>query len=134
MDASSTFATTPSNRWLGLRLLQRSPDLARVEMPVRAEFLQEAGVVQGGILTALADTTAVWLLWPDLATDHTMTGSGCSMHFLGGATLDGGPLLAEAVPLRRGRTLSVCESTVHQGDRLVAKGTFTFLVRQRRTS
>jgi uncharacterized protein (TIGR00369 family) len=132
VESSQTFATTPSNRWLGLRLVQRSAERVEVEVPVRAEFLQEAGVVQGGILTALADTTAVWLLWPDLGPSRTMTGTGCSMNFLAAATLDGGPLRAHASPLRVGRTLAVCESTVRQGDHIVAKGTFTFLLRERR--
>jgi uncharacterized protein (TIGR00369 family) len=133
VDPSKTFAATPCNRWLGLRLVQRSLQRVEVELPVRAEFLQEEGVVQGGILTALADTAAVWLLWPDLDPMQAMTGTGCSMQFLAAGTLDGGPLRAVATPLRVGRTLAVSECEVHQSGRLVAKGTFTFLFRSRRT-
>ncbi len=102
-----------------------------VELPVRAEFLQEEGVVHGGILTALADTAAVYLLWPELHPQRSMTGIEFKMNFLGAATAAGGPLLATATPLRIGGTIGVCESVVRQGDRLVAKGTFTFLVRER---
>lgn len=129
---AARFAATPVNAWLGMRLRHRSPERVEVELPVRAELLQEEGVVQGGVLTALADTAAVWLLWPDLPPARTITGLGCSMHFLASATLAGGPLLATATPVRIGGTIAVGESTVHQGDRLVAKGTFTFLLRDRR--
>ena len=102
-----------------------------LELPVRTEFLQEEGVVQGGVLTALADTAAVWLLWPDLGPNRTMTGIECKMNFLGAATAPGAPLVAVAALLRKGGTIAVCESVIHQGDRLVAKGTFTFLQRAR---
>ena len=132
MDASAQFAATPSNRWLGLVLVERSAQRAVVELPVRAELLQEEGVVQGGILTALADTTAVWLLWPDLGPHRAMTGVDCAMQFLGAARAGGAPLRAVATPLRVGGTIAVCESVVTQGERLVAKGTFTFLLRERR--
>ena len=126
------FANTPCNRWLGFRLLERSAERVVIEQTVRTEMLQEGGVVQGGLLTALADTAAVYLLWPDLREDQTMTGTTVSMQFLAGALPDNEPLQAEAVPLRIGGTVAVCESTVRQGSRLVAKGTFTFLLRQRR--
>ncbi len=130
--APERFAATPINRLLGMRLRHRSPERVEAELPVRPELLQEEGVVQGGVLTALADAAAVWLLWPDLPPARTITGLGCSMHFLASATLSGGPLLATATPVRVGRTVAVCDGTVHQGERLVARGTFTFLLRDRR--
>lgn len=129
---SDDFANTPCNRWLGFRLLERSAERVVIEQTVRTEMLQEGGVVQGGLLTALADTAAVYLLWPDLRENQTMTGTTVSMQFLAGALPSEEPLQAEAVPLRIGRTVAVCESTVRQGSRLVAKGTFTFLLRERR--
>ena len=132
MDAAERFAGTPCNRLFGMRLVARSATRVELELPVRAEFAQEEGVVQGGILTALADTAAVYLLWPDLGPARSMTGTECSMHFLAAAAPQGPPLRATAVPLRIGRTLAVCESTIEQGGRLVAKGTFSFLLRERR--
>jgi uncharacterized protein (TIGR00369 family) len=132
VHAHERFAATPSNRWLGLVLVERTAQRVVVELPVRAELLQEEGVVQGGILTALADTCAVWLLWPDLAPERAMTGIDCAMQFLGAGSPDGGPLRAVATPLRVGGTIAVCETVVTQGGRPVAKGTFTFLLRVRR--
>lgn len=132
MTGDDRFAATPCNRWLGLRLVSRSKERVELELPVRAEFVQEEGVVQGGILTALADTAAVWLVWPDLPADRGMTGIEFSMRFLSSARADAGALRAIATPLRIGSTIAVGESVVTQGDRTVAKGTFTFLVRDRR--
>jgi uncharacterized protein (TIGR00369 family) len=122
------FERTPVNRWLGFRLRSRTPERVEIEQDVRPEMLQETGVVQGGLLTALADTAAVYLLWPDLSAARTMTGTTVSMQFLSGARPGAGPLRAVATPLRVGRRLAVCESLVHQGERLVCKGTFTFLL------
>ena len=126
------FDVTPCNRWLGFQLVSRSRERVVIDQEVRREMLQESGVVQGGLLTALADTAAVYLLWPDLDGDHCMTGTTVSMQFLTGAIPDAESLRAVAVPLRVGRTVAVCETSIHQGDRLVAKGTFTFLLRDKR--
>lgn len=134
MDPVATFATTPCNRWLGLRLVHRAADRVVVEQSLRPELLQEEGVVQGGLLTALADTAAVWLLWPDLDPSRQMTGIDCSMQFLGAGRGSGGPLVATATPLRVGTTIAVAESRIEQDGRLIAKGTFTFLLRARRPS
>jgi uncharacterized protein (TIGR00369 family) len=132
MDCAAVFAGTPSNRFLGLRLLSRSAGRTEVELPLRAELLQEEGVVHGGFLATLADTAAVWLLWPDLGTDRSMTSIEFKVNFLGAGRDGGGPLRAVATLLRKGRTVAVCESEVLQDGRLVAKGTFTYLLRDRR--
>lgn len=127
--AAAAFAATPSNRLLGARLLERSAARVLVELPLRDELLQEAGIVQGGLLTALADTAAVYVLWPDLGSSRTMTGTDCTMNFLSAATRHGGTILATATPLRIGRTLAITEVVLEQAGRLVAKGTFRFLLR-----
>jgi 1,4-dihydroxy-2-naphthoyl-CoA hydrolase len=132
MTTSEDFDNTPVNRWLGMQMITRSSEQVSIKLPVRVEMLQEGGVVQGGILTALADTAAVYLLWPDLEQDKTMFGTTVSMQFLSPATAGAGPLIASAIPVRLGKTISVCESTIHQDDRLIAKGTFTFLQQKRR--
>ena len=131
MDPFADFANTPSNRFLGMRLVSRSADRSEVELPMRAEFVQEQGVVHGGFLSALADSAAVYLIGPDLGPDRAMTGIEFKMNFLAAARADGPPLRAVATPLRQGKTIAVCESEVHQGERQIAKGTFTYLLRDR---
>ena len=50
---SAPFDEVPVNRWLGFRLRERGPSRVVIEQDVRDEMLQEGGVVQGGLLTAL---------------------------------------------------------------------------------
>jgi len=130
MDPFATFAATPSNRWLGSRLCARSAERAELELPLRAEFAQEEGVIHGGLIAMLADTAAVYLLWPDLG-GRRMTSIEFKVNFLSAARPDGGPLRAVATVLRQGRTIAVCESEVWQHDRRIAKGTFTYLLSDR---
>lgn len=131
-ELAARFAATPSNRLLGSRLLARSKDRVELELPVRGELLQEEGVVHGGLLTTLADTAAVYLVWPDLQPDRTMTSIDFAMTFLAPGLPDRGPLRAVAVPLRIGRSVAVCESTVSQDGVLLCKGTFHYLLRDRK--
>ncbi len=133
-DLAAIFAATPANRLLGARLVARSPQRVELELPVRAGLLQEEGVVHGGFLAALADTAAVYLVWPDLPPDRTMTSIDFAMTFLAPGLPDRGPLQAVAVPLRLGRSVAVCESTVSQGGALLCKGTFHYLLRDRHPS
>lgn len=132
--AAARFASTPVHRLLGLRLVARDAAQAIVAMPMRPELLQEAGLVQGGLLASLADAAAVWLLWPGLPADRTMTGIDCNVQFLRGARPENGELLATAVLLRAGRTIAVVDSVVSQAGRTVARGTFTFLQQARQAA
>ncbi len=133
MDPAQRFAATPSNQLLGMRLVSRSAERVELELPTRPELAQEEGVVHGGFVTTLADSAAVYLLWPELGQGRTMTSIEFKMNFLGAGDPNGAPLRAVATPLRVGRTVAVCESEVFQGDRRIAKGTFTYLVRDKQT-
>lgn len=125
--AHDGFHATPVNRFLGMRLVSRSDAKAVVALPVRPDFVQEHGVVHGGMITALADTAAVYLIHPDhLETGRAMTSIDAHVSFLRPGRADGGDLVAEAEPIRIGRRVAVCRSQVRQDDRLVAVGTFTY--------
>ena len=79
-------------------------------------------------MARLADTAAVYLLWPELGERRDMTGTSASVQFLAAARAAAGPLKATATPVRVGRRIAVCESSVSQGERLICKGVFTFLL------
>ncbi|MGE3171364.1 MAG: PaaI family thioesterase [Planctomycetota bacterium] len=132
IDVDAVFERTQTNRLLGMRLLSRSPDRVEVELPVRPELLQEEGVVHGGLLSTLCDTAAVYLAWPELQPDRTMTSIEFKMNFLAAGLPDRGPVRAVATVLRRGSSVLVCESEAFQQDQRLCKGTFTYLVRDRR--
>jgi uncharacterized protein (TIGR00369 family) len=133
MDPERTFAETPVNGLLSLRLCSRSAERVEVELDARPELAQEAGVVHGGLLALLADTAAVYLLWPDLPADRTLTSIEFKLNFLAAGRPGGPPLRAVATVLRKGRTVAVCESEVFQDGRRLCKGTFTYLQYERPT-
>jgi len=122
-----SFGHGPVHRMLGLELLEHSPEAARIRLPVRAEFAQEEGVVQGGILAALADATAVYLLLDGLPEDRSLTSIEFKLNFLSAARLDAGPLEARATIIRRGGQIALCRSVIEQAGNLVAEGLFTYL-------
>ncbi|MCU1347898.1 MAG: thioesterase superfamily protein [Acidobacteria bacterium] len=129
---SETFSSVPFNQALGFELVSTSGGSAEVRLPLQPWFEQEVSVVHGGIITSLADTTAVYAVMPQLGADRTMTGIEFKMNFTRAATMSGGPLIAKSRTVRLGNTIAVCAVDVSQRDRLVATGLFTFLVRQSR--
>jgi len=126
------FDRTPINRYLGFRLVACASGTATVEMEVRPEHVQEEGVLHGGILSALADTAAVYALLPDLAPERMMTSIEFKMNFLRPAKPGNGVLQATSRVVRRGRTLAVCDVDVLQAAVQVATGTFTYLSMDRK--
>jgi uncharacterized protein (TIGR00369 family) len=121
------FDAIPVNRTLGFRLAERSPENAVVEMSAARELQQETGVIHGGIITALADTAAVYCLMPDLDAGSSMTGIELNINFLRPAIPGADPLVARATIVRRGRRIAVCSVDVHQAGRHIARGLFTYM-------
>jgi len=118
---------TPVNQFFAYELRTRTETKAEVSMPVRAEFIQGEGYVQGGIISALADAAAVATLRPQLPSGRAMTSIEFKINFLKPASADAGDLIATASVVRSGRTVAVCDVEVMQQDNLVAKGLFTYL-------
>ena len=131
---ASAFGEGPVHRMLGLELGAWSDESAEVRMDVRPEFVHEGGIVQGGILTALADAAAVYLLIGSDRPGHGVTSIDLSVNFLNPATPGGPPLSAVAVPVKRGRRVAVCRSSIYQGDTHVAEGVLTYLFLEPRTA
>jgi uncharacterized protein (TIGR00369 family) len=122
-----SFSKIPINQHLGFRLISRSAESASITMEPRPEYLQEEGIIHGAILTALADTAAVYTFHPDLSPDMTMTSIEFKLNFLSPALVDGGTITARSSVVRKGRKIGVCEVDVMQGNRHLAKGLFTYL-------
>jgi len=119
------FHDVPFNHALRLQLIRRDESGAEVLLPLAAWFSQENDVVHGGIISAVADTAAVYAV----RGDSPMTGVEFKINFLTPALMTGGPLLATASIVRRGRTIAVASVEVQQDGRAVAQGLFTYLYR-----
>lgn len=125
---SNRFLATPVNRLFGFELVDFDGRNASVAFRPRPEHAQEYGVIHGGILSALADTAAVYTVLPSLKSGERMTSIEFKVSFLAGATPDGGEVVASARLVRKGRTVAVVSADVHQGQVHVATGLFTYIV------
>lgn len=126
-DRLAGFDAVPSNRWFGFRLVESAETGATIAMAIRPDFIQEEGVVHGGLLATLADTAAVYAFWPYLDAATRMTSIEFKVNFLKPALADRGDVLARSRVVQRGRKLGVCQVDVSQRDALVAIGTYTYI-------
>jgi acyl-CoA thioesterase len=91
--AAAMFDADVCSRALGLELLEVRPGYARMQMLVRADFLNGHRICHGGLIFTLADSTFAFA-----CNSHNLNtvASGCSIEFL--RPVHGGDLLtAEAV-------------------------------------
>jgi acyl-CoA thioesterase len=118
-------ASEPVAAFLGLRLVELSPGLARVALKLKPEHLNFNGMVFGGIVMAVADQAFAYaansLASPSIATQF-------NIHLISGA-VPGDELTAECRVIKSGRRIGVSEMTVtDQSGKLIAKATGTTVV------
>jgi uncharacterized protein (TIGR00369 family) len=130
-DLDQKFLDVPANRYLGFQFVSRSAEGACISMKVMPDQLQEEGVLHGGIISALADTAAVYAFYPDLEPTRTMTSIEFKINFLNAALPGKGAVTAKSRILKRGKRTGVCEVEVTQAGKLVAMGIFTYLFFER---
>ena len=127
-DLAAKFGDVPINAHLGFEFRGFEESGAVVAYVPRGEHAQEYGVVHGGILSALADTAAVYAVQPTLGADEGMTSIEFKVNFLAAARPDRGEIVARSTLLRRGKTVAVVRSDAWQGDTHVLTGLFTYVV------
>jgi len=130
-DQLDEFSRIPVNALLGFKLISRSSETAVISMEVKPEYLQQEGVVHGGLVTAVADSAAVHALYPGLEEGRTMTSIEFKINFLRPALVGKGPVTAVSTVVKRGRTIGLCDVEVSQSGVLIAKGLFTYLFSDR---
>jgi acyl-CoA thioesterase len=81
------------SRTLGLELVQVQPGYARMEMTVRADFLNGHGICHGGLIFTLADTTFAFAC---NSRNVSTVAAGCSIEYLQPVKM-GDRLTAEAL-------------------------------------
>jgi uncharacterized protein (TIGR00369 family) len=131
LPAALDFGRVPVNRHFGFSLLSVRRGAAEVAMPLKRPFLQEEGVVHGGVLTTLADSAAVYTLYPFLEDGQTMSSIELKLNFLRPVFIDDGSVTAKAKLVRQGKRVALVQVNVNQARRLVATGMFTYLLYKR---
>ena len=110
----------PFAQTLGIELLAAAPDEVRARLVWHERLCTAGGVLHGGTLMALADSTGglcAYLNLPDGASTTTIESKSNFLRAVGDAHVD-----AISRPLQRGRRIIVIETDLVDGDaRLVAR-------------
>ena len=113
---------------LGIEFTDVTPDKVIARLTVRKDLCTLGDNLHGGAIMAFADTlgaVAAILNMPEGARTTTIESK---TNFIGGARL-GTRVIGESVPLHKGRTTVVCQTTIRsEAGKLVALVTQTQLV------
>ena len=118
----------PLPRWLGLTITVATTDRIVAELTVREELCTSGSIMHGGAIMAFADTVGALGTIANLRDGQGTTTIESKTNFFAGSPI-GTRLIAEAIPLHRGRRTQVWETRITNAEgRLVAKVTQTQMV------
>lgn len=126
------FANNELHRHLGLTLDEARNGFARITLTTNATTLSGVGgSVHGGVLAAMVDIAMLQALIASLEPNDIPNGTAdLNITYLRPSL--GNVITAEAVILRKGRSLAVSEVSILDGEgRLCAKGRTIYAIRQR---
>ena len=93
-----------------ITMIELSDGFARFKMPVRAEYLQGAKTMQGGLIVALADETIAHAMMTQLSSEEGLTTIELKSNFLAGVSE--GELIATATVFKKGQSLVIGDCLV----------------------
>ncbi len=115
----------PFIKFVGIEVPQLGKGYARFILPFKPELANSIGLMQGGVIAALADEAVAFALYSLVERGETINTVEMKINFL--AAVKEGEVTAVARISKRGRTISLGEFEVRQGEKLVAKGLCTYL-------
>ncbi len=115
----------PFIKFMGIAVPQLGQGYARFVLPFKPELANSIGLLQGGAIAALADEAVAFALYSLVQEGETINTVEMKINFL--AAVKEGGVEAVARIAKRGRTISLGEFEVRQGERLVAKGLCTYI-------
>ncbi|MGP8051804.1 MAG: PaaI family thioesterase [Desulfobaccales bacterium] len=118
-------AANPFIRFVGIQVPQLGRGYARFLMAFKPEMANSIGLLQGGLIAALADEAVAYALHGLVPPDENVNTVEMKINFL--APVKEGEVEAVARIIKRGRTISLGEAEVRQGPRLVAKAMCTYI-------
>jgi 1,4-dihydroxy-2-naphthoyl-CoA hydrolase len=130
MDPTARLQLTlpPFPRWLGITVTSADPDRVVAELTVREELCTAGEIIHGGAIMAFADTIGALGTVMNLREGQGTTTLESKTNFFTPGPV-GTRLIAEAIPLHRGRRTQVWETRlINDAGRLVAKVTQTQMV------
>ena len=121
-------ALPPLPRWMGITVTAAEPERVVAELTVREDLCTAGDIMHGGAIMAFADTVGALGTVVNLREGQGTTTIESKTNFFAGSSV-GMRLIAEAMPLHRGRRTQVWETRItNDQGRLVAKVTQTQMV------
>lgn len=97
------------------------------EMPIRSEYFQGAKVMQGGLITAMADETIAHAMMTLLLPDEGLATIELKSNFL--ASVSSGYLISRASVFKKGKSLILGDCIVSdEKNKLVCRVSATFML------
>ena len=128
MDPIALLTPLGLPRFLGMTVTAAEPDRVVAELMVTEEHCTVGHTIHGGAIMAFADTVGAIGTVLNLREGQSTTTLESKTNFFAGAPV-GTRLVAESVPLHRGRRTQVWETRLSgENGRLVAKVTQTQMV------
>ena len=112
----SSFERQTAMQTLGAVLGKVGPGEVEIEMPYRADLVQQHGFIHGGIVTAIVDSACGYAALSLSAPDTAVLTVEYKVNFV--APAKGQRLLARGEVVRHGATIAVCKGDVlaYDGD------------------
>lgn len=110
----------PFSRMLGFHLAERSPDRVVIEATPGPEHANGGGIVHGGYLAALLDTTTGWAVHSTLEPGQPAPHMHLSVQYVR-AGVPGRPMVCTGRCVRAGRRVAAAEAEIVQDGRVVAR-------------
>jgi uncharacterized protein (TIGR00369 family) len=121
-DPANLIGLMPFAEQLGMTLEEASPERVVVHLTWQPRLCTMSGIVHGGVLMSLADTTGAIVAFLGLAEGQTTATITSTTHMF--RPVSAGTIRAVAVPLHRGRTTATIQTSVFdERDRLIAQTT-----------
>jgi uncharacterized protein (TIGR00369 family) len=102
--------TVPFGKLLGIKLESIKPGEATLSLEIRDDFMQNNGVVHGGVIASLIDTSMAFSIIPLLGKDEKTTTVDLTITYL--RPLMSGTIKATAKALREGGRIIVTSADV----------------------
>ena len=117
----------PWAKFFNVRVEDMGPGHARLVLPFRAEYTHGLRVVQGGVITSVADAAIAHAIMPMLDPGHACTTVELKINFLAPVTRE--DMVAEARVVRKGRQIVLGEADVKSPEgRHFARALATYLI------
>jgi uncharacterized protein (TIGR00369 family) len=114
---------------MGMELVEVSEGRVVFAAHPGPEHYNPLGTVHGGLAATLIDSATGCAVHSTLPAGTTFTTLDLQVRYVRAITADTGRVLCEGTVVHRGRTLATAQATLTAGDRLLAHGTASLLIR-----